>query len=138
MTVADCYGQWMPEHVVPERARCTHRNYEGAWRRHLQHRIGAELAIDVRPRHVEALRGEMLSDGLRAQTTRKALQVLDHLFMHALGLDIVEISPVMADPQAAPPRRRRHISVVDVVTAERTRRTALDVEHHARRRAAAS
>jgi integrase len=127
MTVADCYEQWMREHVVPELATRTHRNYEGVWRRHLRQRIGAELAIDVRPRHVKALRGEMLADGLGAQTTRKALQVLGHLFTHALELDVVEINPVMQirKPRPAPPR---HVSIVDVVTAERMRHIALDVE----------
>jgi integrase len=127
MTVADCYERWMREHVVPELATRTHRNYEGVWRRHLQHRIGAHLAIDIRPRHVKALRGELLADGLGAQTTRKALQVLGHLFTHALELDIVEINPAMQirKPRPAPPR---HVSIVDVGTAERMRRIALDVE----------
>jgi integrase len=127
MTVADCYEQWHREHVVPELATRTRQNYEGVWARHLEQRVGAELAIDVRPRHIKALRGEMLADGLGAQTTRKALQVLGHVFSHALELDVVEINPVMQirKPRATP---ARHVTIVDVATAERMRRAALDIE----------
>jgi len=75
-TVADCYEQWLQEHVIPELATRTRQHYEGVWQCHLADRIGGELAVDVRPRHIKALRGDMLADGLGAQTTRKALQVL--------------------------------------------------------------
>jgi hypothetical protein len=123
-TVADCYEQWHREHVVPELAARTQRNYERVWRRHLADRIGDQLAIDVRPRHIKALRGEMLADGLGPQTTRKALQVLGHLFTHALELDIVEVNPVMQirKPRAAP---ARHVRVVDIGVVERMRALAL-------------
>lgn len=127
MTVGDCFEQWQREHVVPELATRTRVNYEGAWRRHLEGRIGGELAIDVRPRHVKALRGDMLADGVGAQTTRKALQVLGHVFAHALELDIVEINPVaqIRKPRAPKPRQA---PIVDVATVERMRLHALEVE----------
>ncbi|QEC50453.1 tyrosine-type recombinase/integrase [Baekduia soli] len=127
MTVADCYELWMREHVVPELALRTQNNYGGVWRRHLADRVGAELAIDVRPRHIKALRGDMLADGLGPQTVRKALQTLGALFAHALELDIVEINPV---PQIRKPRvgSTRQVEVVDIATVERMRFIALDRE----------
>lgn len=127
MTVADCYGLWMREHVLPELATRTQRNYAGVWERHLAERIGQDLAIDVRPRHIKALRGAMLADGLGPQTVRKALQVLGTLFAHALELDIVEVNPVpqIRKPRAAP---TRHVEIVDVLTAERMRWVALERE----------
>lgn len=127
MTVADCYVLWMREHVRPELATRTQLNYAGVWTRHLAGRIGDELAIDVRPRHVKALRGEMLADGLGPQTVRKALQVLGTLFSHALELDIVEVNPVpqIRKPRAAP---TRHVDIVDVMVAERMRWIALERE----------
>ena len=127
MTVADCFDQWHREHVVPELATRTRVNYEGVWLRHLHRRIGGELAIDVRPRHIKALRGDMLADGLGAQTTRKALQVLGHIFAHALELDVVEINPVaqIRKPRAPKPRQA---PIVDIATVERMRAYALAVE----------
>ncbi len=126
-TVADCFEQWQREHVIPELANRTAANYEGVWWRHLSDRIGAQLAIDVRPRHVKALRGDMLAQGLGAQTTRKALQVLGHVFAHALELDVVEINPVaqIRKPRAPKPRQA---PIVDIQTVERMRRHALEVE----------
>jgi integrase len=58
---------------------------------------------------------------------RKALQILGHIFAHALELDIVEINPV---PQIRKPRAPavRHVAIVDITTVERMRRHALDVE----------
>lgn len=127
MTVADCCALWMREHVLPELATRTQRNYAAVWRRHLADRIGGELAIDVRPRHIKALRGDMLADGLGSQTVRKALQVLGHLFSHALELDIVEVNPVpqIRKPRCGPPR---HVEIVDVATVERMRWVALEEE----------
>lgn len=126
-TVAECFEQWQREHVIPELANRTRTNYGGVWRRHLRDRIGAELAIDVRPRHVKALRGDMLADGLGAQTTRKALQVLGHVFAHALELDVVEINPVAQIRKPRTPKPRQ-VPIVGVETVERMRRHALQVE----------
>jgi integrase len=127
MTVADCYARWHREHVLPELATRTRASYEGVWRRHLAERIGGELAIDVRPRHIKALRGDLLDDELGAQTARKALQVLGHIFAHALELDVVEINPVaqIRKPKAPKPRQA---PIVDIVTVERMRTHALTVE----------
>jgi integrase len=127
MTVADCYEQWMRDHVRPQLAARTIRNYEGFWTRHLQNRIGGMLAIDVRPRDVKALAGDLLADDVGAETTRKALQVLGHVFAHALELDIVEVNPVaqIRKPKQA---RRRQVPIVDIVTVERMRRIAVEVE----------
>jgi integrase len=118
---------WMREHVLPELATRTQLNYSGVWERHLAARIGDDLAIDVRPRHIKALRGDMLADGLGPQTVRKALQVLGTLFSHALELDIVEVNPVpqIRKPRAGPPR---HVDVVPIETVERMRRIALEHE----------
>jgi integrase len=127
MTVADCFEQWVREHVAPELATRTRANYEGVWRRHLEQRIGADLAVDVRPRHVKRLRGDMLADGLGAQTTRKALQVLGHVFAHALELDIVEINPVAQIRKPRTPKSRQ-APIVDIVTVEAVRRHALEAE----------
>jgi excisionase family DNA binding protein len=63
MAVRDCYEQWMREHVRPQRAARTVRNYEGFWARHLRERIGSTLAIDVRPRDVKELFGDLLGRG---------------------------------------------------------------------------
>jgi integrase len=127
MTVADCYEQWMREHVRPQLAARTVRNYEGFWTRQLRNRIGTELAIDVRPRDVKALAGELLAAGVGAETTRKSLQVLGHVFAHALELDVVEVNPVaqIRKPKAPKPR---HVPIVDIATVERMRRIAIDVE----------
>jgi hypothetical protein len=126
-TIADCYALWMREHVLPELATRTQLNYRGVWERHLADRVGGELAIGVRPRHVNALRGDMLADGLGPQTVRKALQVLGHLFSHALELDIVEVNPV---PQIRKPRAgaARHVEIVEIATVERMRWIALHQE----------
>lgn len=127
MTVGDCYEQWMRQHVRPQLAARTVRNYEGFWTRHLRHRVGGELAIDVRPRDVKALAGDLLAAGAGAETTRKALQVLGHVFAHALDLDIVEVNPVaqIRKPKAGRPR---HVSIVDIATVERMRGIAVEVE----------
>jgi integrase len=113
--------------VRPTLATRTQRGYEGVWTRHLAARVGDQLAIDVRPRHIRALRGELLAGGTGTQTVRKVLQVLGHVFAHAVELDIVEINPV---PQIRKPRAPavRHVAVVDIDTVERMRRAALDVE----------
>ncbi|HEX8082679.1 MAG TPA: tyrosine-type recombinase/integrase [Solirubrobacteraceae bacterium] len=127
MTVGDCYEQWMRDHVRPQLAARTIRNYEGFWSRHLRERIGGMLAIDVRPRDVKALVGDLLADDVGAETTRKALQVLGHVFAHALELDIVDVNPVaqIRKPKAA---KRRQVSIVDIETVERMRRIAIEVE----------
>lgn len=124
MTVADCYALWMREHVIPELAARTRTNYQGVWERHLAQRVGTELAIDVRPRHVKQWRGQMLADGLGLQTVRKALQTLGAIFAHALELDIVEVNPV---PQIRKPRTppARQVAIVDITTVEAMRRAAL-------------
>lgn len=127
MTVADCYEQWMREHVRPQLAARTVRNYAGFWARHLRGRIGDELAIDVRPRDVKALAGDLLAADVGAETTRKALQVLGHVFAHALELDIVDINPVAQIRKPKAPARRR-VPIVDIGTVERMRRIAIDVE----------
>jgi len=125
--VADCYERWHREHVVPVLAVRTRASYEGVWRRHLAERIGGQLAIDVRPRHIKALRGELLADELGAQTTRKALQVLGHIFAHALELDIVELNPVAQIRKPKAPKARQ-APIVDIATVERMRHYALTVE----------
>lgn len=127
MTVADCYEAWMREHVRPELAARTQLTYEGVWIRHLRDRVGGELAVDLRPRHVKALRGDLLTDGVGPQTVRKALQVLGHVFSHALELDVVDVNPV---PQIRKPRapKPRHVRVVDILTVERMRHVAFEVE----------
>jgi integrase len=124
MTVGDCYEQWMREHVRPQLAARTLRNYEGFWERHLRDRIGATLAIDVRPRDVKALSGDLLALGVGVETVRKSLQVLGHVFAHALELDIVDINPVaqVKKPKSA---KRRQVPIVDIVTVERMRRIAV-------------
>ena len=127
LTVADCFEQWHREHVVPELATRTRASYEGVWRRRLADRIGAELAIDVRPRHIEALRGDLLADELGAHMTRKALQVLGHIFAHALELDVVEINPVAQIRKPKTPKPRQ-APIVDILTVERMRTHALTVE----------
>jgi hypothetical protein len=125
-TIADCYALWMREHVLPELATRTQLNYRGVWERHLADRVGGELAIGVRPRHVNALRGDMLADGLGPQTVRKALQVLGHLFSHALELDIVDVNlPQIRKPRAG---SARHVEIVDIATVERVRWIALHQE----------
>jgi integrase len=126
-TVADCKELWMREHVRPELAARTQTSYEGVWTRHLADRIGAELAIDIRPRHIKALRGDMLAAGIGPQTVRKAMQVLGHIFAHALEHDIVELNPV---PQIKKPKapKPRQAPIVDIVTVERMRHIALEVE----------
>jgi integrase len=124
MTVGDCYEQWMRDHVRPQLAARTVVNYEGFWARHLSGRIGGELAVDVRPRDVKALVGDLLAAGIGAETTRKSLQVLGHVFAHALELDIVEINPVSQIRKPKAPKRRQ-VAVVDVATAERMRSIAL-------------
>lgn len=123
MTVADCFERWHREHVAPELAARTRASYEGVWRRHLSDRVG-DLAIDVRPRHIKQLKGELLADDLGAQTTRKALQVLGHIFAHAVELDVVESNPVMQIRKPRAPRPRQ-APIVDVVTVERMRAHAL-------------
>lgn len=127
MTVAECYEQWMREHVRPQLAARTVRNYEGFWTRHLCERIGGELAVDVRPRDVKALSGDLLAAGVGVETTRKALQVLGHVFTHARELDIVEVNPVV---QVRKPKRpkQRQAPIVDIATVERMRRIAIDRE----------
>lgn len=70
MTVADCFDRWHREHVVPELAARTRASYEGVWRRHLSDRVGDDLAIDIRPRHIKALKGELLADDLGARCRR--------------------------------------------------------------------
>ena len=124
MTVGDCYEQWMRDHVRPQLAARTVVNYEGFWARHLSGRISGELAVDVRPRDVKALVGDLLAAGIGAETTRKSLQVLGHVFAHALELDIVEINPVSQIRKPKAPKRRQ-VAVVDVATAERMRSIAL-------------
>jgi integrase len=127
MTVADGYEQWMREHVRPQLAARTVINYEGFWRRHLRERIGGELAIDVRPRDIKGLTGDLLADGVGAETVRKALQVLGHVFTHALELDIVEINPVAQIRKPKAPKAR-HVPIVNIATVERMRRIAVEVE----------
>lgn len=127
MTVRDCYEQWMREHVQPQLAARTIRNYEGFWKRHLRDRIGGTLAIDVRPRDVKALSGELLAYGIGVETVRKSLQVLGHVFAHALDLDIVDINPVAQVRKPKPPKRRQ-VPIVDIATVERMRRIALEEE----------
>lgn len=124
MTVAECYAVWMREHVVPECAARTRAGYVGVWQRHLVARVGGELAIDVRPRHVKQWRGEMLAEGVGVQTVRKALQTLGAIFAHALELDIVEVNPV---PQIRKPRTPpvRQVAIVDIATVEAMRRATL-------------
>ena len=124
MTVADCFERWHREHVVPDLAARTRASYEGVWRRHLADRVGSDLAIDVRPRHIKQLKGDLLADDLGAQTTRKALQVLGHIFAHAVELDVVESNPVMQirKPRAPKPRQA---PIVDIATVERMRSLAL-------------
>ena len=127
MTVADCYEQWMRDHVRPQLATRTIRNYEGVWHRHLRDRTGRVLAIDVRPRDVKALSGDLLASGTGTETVRKALQVLGHVFTHALELDIVDVNPV-AQVRKPKQAKRRQAPIVDVVTVERMRRVAIDKE----------
>ncbi len=127
MTVSDCYEQWMREHVRPQLAARTVRNYEGFWMRHLRDRIGGALAIDVRPRDVKALSGDLLVRGIGVETVRKSLQVLGHVFAHALELDIVDINPV-AQVRKPKPAKRRQVPIVDIVTVERMRRIAIEEE----------
>jgi hypothetical protein len=124
MTVADCYALWMREHVLPELATRTQLNCSGVWERHLANRVGGELAIDLRPRHIKALRGDMLAEGLGPPTVRRALQVLGHLFSHALELDIVEVNPVLQirKPRAGP---ALHVEIADIASVERVRQIAL-------------
>ena len=127
MTVADCYQQWMRDHVRPQLAARTIVNYQGFWTRHLNQRIGGALAIDVRPRDAKALAGDLLADGVGAETVRKSLQVLGHVFAHALELDIVDINPVAQIRKPKAPKRRQ-VSIVGIETVERMRRIAIDVE----------
>jgi integrase len=81
----------------------------------------------VGPRHVRSLRGELLAAGVGTPTVRKALQVLGHVFAHALELDVVEINPVA---QIRKPRAGsvRQVAIPDIDTVERIRRHALDSE----------
>ncbi|WCB96523.1 integrase [Baekduia alba] len=124
-TVWGAKAKWWEQHVLTRLEQRTRDNYEGAWDRHLKHRVDGLVLIDLTTSELERLKDEMLAEGVGASTVKLALAVLGSILAFGVRRNMVDFNTALAveAPAVRKKRPRRVPPKVEVV--ERMRALAV-------------
>jgi site-specific recombinase XerD len=124
-TLADFIEQWWREYALVELEASTRTNYARVWEIHLRPRVGGYGLRDVSPAVVDALKAELVREGVGAPTIRKALAILSGVFRCAVLWDRIDRNPVR-EVRLPTAKRSRYIRPIHPANVERMRAALID------------
>jgi integrase len=107
-------------HAIPNLEQSTRDNYAHVWEKHIRPRLGSWRVRDITPKVVNRFRAEMVRDGVGANTTRRALVILQSVLTLAVAEEEISDNPVAKIRKPSQTPAREHVPI-PVSTIERMR-----------------